>query len=49
VLSRLYPKMAVRAALLFTQEPRLLEIPAAAMEAALEARFGSNLIFTGSP
>ena len=32
VLSRLYPDKAVRAALVFTEGPRLIEIPGAAME-----------------
>jgi ATP-dependent helicase/nuclease subunit A len=35
VLARLYPRKTVRAALLFTEGPRLTEIPAAAMDAAL--------------
>jgi ATP-dependent helicase/nuclease subunit A len=35
VLSRIYPGKAVRAALLFTEGPHLMEIPAAAMDAAL--------------
>ncbi len=34
VLMRLYPNMTVRAALVFTERPKLMEIPAAAMEAA---------------
>src|SRR5581483_12227066 len=34
VLARLYPGKAVRAALLFTEGPKLMEIPAAAMDAA---------------
>ena len=37
VLARIYPGKNVRAALLFTSEPGLLEVPAAAMDAALEA------------
>ena len=37
VLSRLYPNKTVRAALLFTQEPCLLEISAEAMDKALAA------------
>jgi ATP-dependent helicase/nuclease subunit A len=35
VLSRLYPGKQVRAALVFTSGPRLIELPAAAMEAAV--------------
>jgi ATP-dependent helicase/nuclease subunit A len=35
VLSRLYPGKTVRAALVFTEEPRLIEVPAEAMQAAL--------------
>ncbi len=35
VLSRIYPDKTVRAALLFTEGPRFMEIPAAAMDAAL--------------
>jgi ATP-dependent helicase/nuclease subunit A len=35
VLGRLYPHKTVRAALLFTEGPRLMEIPAAAMDTAL--------------
>jgi ATP-dependent helicase/nuclease subunit A len=35
VLSRLYPQKTVRAALLFTEGPTLMEIPPAAMDAAL--------------
>jgi ATP-dependent helicase/nuclease subunit A len=37
VLTRLYPGKTVRAALIFTQGPALIEVPAAAMDAALEA------------
>jgi ATP-dependent helicase/nuclease subunit A len=37
VLSRIYPGKNVRAALLFTAGPVLIEVPAAAMEAALDA------------
>jgi ATP-dependent helicase/nuclease subunit A len=35
VLSRLYPRKQVRAALVFTSGPRLVELPAAAMDAAV--------------
>jgi len=35
VLSRIYPQKTVRAALLFTEGPRLMEVPASAMDAAL--------------
>jgi ATP-dependent helicase/nuclease subunit A len=35
VLARLYPNKAVRAALVFTEEPRLMEVSAAAMAEAL--------------
>ena len=35
VLSRLYPHKQVRAALVFTSGPRLIELPAAAMDAAV--------------
>ncbi len=35
VLSRLYPSKRIRAALVFTSGPRLIELPAAAMEAAV--------------
>jgi ATP-dependent helicase/nuclease subunit A len=35
VLARLYPNKAVRAALVFTEEPRLMEVSAAAMAAAI--------------
>ena len=34
VLARLYPGKVIRAALLFTERPKLMEIPAAAMDAA---------------
>jgi ATP-dependent helicase/nuclease subunit A len=37
VLARLYPDKTVRAALIFTQGPTLIDIPAAAMDGALEA------------
>ena len=37
VLMRLYPEKAVRAALIYTNAPRLIEIPASAMAAALAA------------
>jgi ATP-dependent helicase/nuclease subunit A len=40
VLSRLYPGKTVRAALIFTTGPALLEIPSAAMDAALAAELG---------
>jgi ATP-dependent helicase/nuclease subunit A len=36
VLARLYPDKIVRAALVFTEGPRLFDLPAATMEAALE-------------
>jgi ATP-dependent helicase/nuclease subunit A len=36
VLTRLYPGKTVRAALLFTEGPKLMEIPAAAMDAAFD-------------
>ena len=35
VLARVFPKKTVRAALLFTDGPKLMEVPAAAMDAAL--------------
>jgi ATP-dependent helicase/nuclease subunit A len=35
VLARVFPGKTVRAALLFTDEPKLMELPAAAMDAAL--------------
>ncbi len=35
VLAKIYPGKTVRAALVFTEAPRLIEIPAAALEAAL--------------
>ena len=35
VLSRLYPGKRVRAALVFTSGPRLIELPAVAMDAAV--------------
>ncbi len=35
VLARIYPDKTVRAALVFTAGPRSLEVPAAAMDAAL--------------
>jgi ATP-dependent helicase/nuclease subunit A len=35
VLAQIYPQRTIRAALFFTEGPRLLEIPAAAMDAAL--------------
>jgi ATP-dependent helicase/nuclease subunit A len=37
VLARLYPGKTVRAALLFTEGPRLMEVPAAAMDQAFTA------------
>jgi ATP-dependent helicase/nuclease subunit A len=37
VLSRLYPEKAVRAALVFTAAPHVIEVPEAAMDAALAA------------
>ena len=37
VLARIYPEKTIRAALIFTDGPDLMEIPAAAMEAALAA------------
>jgi ATP-dependent helicase/nuclease subunit A len=36
VLARLYPDKTVRAALVFTEGPRLFDLPAAAMDAALD-------------
>jgi ATP-dependent helicase/nuclease subunit A len=36
VLARLYPDKTIRAALVFTEGPRLFDLPAAAMEAALD-------------
>jgi len=35
VLARVFPKKTVRAALLFTDGPKLMEVPAADMDAAL--------------
>jgi ATP-dependent helicase/nuclease subunit A len=35
VLARLYPGRAVRAALLWTEVPQIMEIPASALDAAL--------------
>ena len=35
VLGRIYPEKTIRAALMFTQGPRVIEVPGAAMEAAL--------------
>ncbi len=43
VLTRLYPGKTVRAALIFTQGPALIEVPAAAMDEALEAAIGRDL------
>jgi ATP-dependent helicase/nuclease subunit A len=40
ILMRLYPDKIVRAALIFSNAPRLIEIPASAMEAALAAQLG---------
>ena len=37
VLARIYPDKTVRAALVFTEGPHLIEVPIAAMQAALEA------------
>jgi ATP-dependent helicase/nuclease subunit A len=37
VLKRLYPGRPVRAALLWTETPELMEIPPAALEQALES------------
>ncbi len=42
VISRLYPGKAVRAALVFTAGPALIEVSAAAMDAALDAAFGGG-------
>jgi ATP-dependent helicase/nuclease subunit A len=38
VLARLYPDRPVRAALVFTEIPVLMEIPPAMLDAALQAR-----------
>ena len=35
VLARIYPEKTVRAALIFTNGPALIEVPAAAMDAAM--------------
>ena len=43
VLRRLYPGKSVRAALIFTQGPLLIEVPAAAMDEALEAAMKRDL------
>jgi ATP-dependent helicase/nuclease subunit A len=43
VLARIYPAKTVRAALLFTNGPVLLEVPAAAMNGALDAELGKVL------
>ena len=43
VLARIYPGKNVRAALLFTAGPALIEVPAAAMDGALEAELGKVL------
>jgi ATP-dependent helicase/nuclease subunit A len=40
VLARLYPGKIVRAALVFTNGPVLMEIPGATMDAALSAELG---------
>jgi ATP-dependent helicase/nuclease subunit A len=42
VLTRLYPGKTVRAALLFTEGPRLIEVPAAEMDAALRKVLSEN-------
>jgi len=39
VLTRIYPGKLVRAALIFTTTPLLLEVPSPTLDAALEARF----------
>ncbi len=39
VLARIYPEKTVRAALLFTNGPTLIEVPAAAMDAAMSRDF----------
>jgi ATP-dependent helicase/nuclease subunit A len=43
VLGRIYPSKTIRAALIFTQGPVLMEIPAAAMDSALGAELGKVL------
>ena len=43
VLTRLYPDKTVRAALVFTQGPALVEVPAVAMDEALEAVLRQDL------
>jgi ATP-dependent helicase/nuclease subunit A len=42
VLSRIYPGKTVRAALLFTDGPRVMEVPATVMDAALGARLAKS-------
>jgi ATP-dependent helicase/nuclease subunit A len=42
VLQRLYPGKIVRAALLFTEGPLLIEVPAAAMDAAIGKVLSQN-------
>jgi len=37
VLARIYPEKTIRAALIFTEGPNVMEVPGAAMEAALAA------------
>jgi len=37
VLARIYPEKTIRAALIFTEGPRVMEVPGAAMDAALAA------------
>ena len=43
VLARVFPGKTVRAALLFTEGPKLMEVPAAAMDAALEQAFAGRM------
>jgi len=43
VLARLYPEKPVHAAVIFTSGPALIEVPAAAMDAALNAELGKVL------
>jgi ATP-dependent helicase/nuclease subunit A len=42
VLMRLYPERTVRAALIFSNAPALIEIPASVMAAALAAELGKK-------
>jgi ATP-dependent helicase/nuclease subunit A len=42
IISRLYPDKAVRAALIFTHGPVLLEVPATSMDKALQAELGKD-------